>query len=319
MPPGTAQDERDAGDRAVLHALGAGCADDREAARLQVEHRAALRVAHQRLRAGAGGEAHLHASRCVGGRQKRLRPGRVVTVGEHRFGAVHGEGLGVRDEAPDGELQVPALLDGALRHHTRAAGLGADEERDRVQRCVARDTHGRLHLGEPPGCRLGRIGREQRRVLLQVGHVRLVARYPARPELLQREHQLHRIEHPRHARQLRRRQTTREPDEVGSRDIDVDQPPCHLDVGQTHRLRAPPGDPGRARRRTGRRRRSRLQRGRPSARRGRPRARAPVRDRSDRSRRSARARAAAPRSAPCGAPCPHASESAQTARRRLSA
>ena len=116
-PAGNGEDERDARDRPVLHALRAGRAHDREAARLEVEHREPLRVAHQRLRARARREAHLHSARGVGGAEERLRPRRVVAVDEHGLGAVDGERLRVRDEAADRELEVASLLDRALRHH----------------------------------------------------------------------------------------------------------------------------------------------------------------------------------------------------------
>ena len=147
---GNREHERDARDRAVLHALRAGGADGREAARLEVEHRQTLGGAHQRLRARARGEAHLHSAGGVGGAEERLRPRRVVAVDEHRLGAVDRERLGVGDEPADRELEVPALLDRALRHHARATGLRADEQRDRVQRRVPRDADRRLELGEPP-------------------------------------------------------------------------------------------------------------------------------------------------------------------------
>ena len=140
--------ERDARDRAVLDALRARGAHDRDAARLEVEHREPLRVAHQRLGAGAGGEAHLDAARGVRRAEECLRPGRVVAVDEDRLGAVDRERLRVGDEAADRELEVAALLDRALGHHARAPGLRADEERDRVQRRVAGDADGRLDLGE---------------------------------------------------------------------------------------------------------------------------------------------------------------------------
>ena len=66
--------------------------------------------------------------------------------------------------------------------------------RDRVQRRVARDADRGLQLGEASRAGLGRVGREQRRVVLQVRDVRLVRRGSARAELLQREHHLDRIE-----------------------------------------------------------------------------------------------------------------------------
>ena len=235
-PAGHREDERDARDRAVLHALRARRAHDGEAARLEVEHREALRVAHQRLRAGARGEAHLHAARRVGGAEERLRPWRVVAVDEDRLGAVDGEGLRVRDEAADRELEVPPLLDGALRHDAGTTRLRADEERDRVQRRVASHADGRLHLREAAPRRLGRVGREQRGALLEVRHVRLVPRCAPCTELLQREHELDRVEEADDAGELRRRETAREPDELGARDVHVDEHARELEVVERHRL-----------------------------------------------------------------------------------
>ena len=115
------EDERDARDRAVLDALRAGGAHDREAARLEVEHRQPLRVAHQRLGAGARREAHLDAARRVRRAEERLRPRRVVAVDEDGLGAVDRQRLRVGDEPADRELEVAALLDRALGHHARAA------------------------------------------------------------------------------------------------------------------------------------------------------------------------------------------------------
>ena len=234
---GHGEDERDARDRPVLDALRACRANDREAARLEVEHREALRVAHQRLRAGARGEPHLHAARRVGGAQERLRPRRVVAVDEDRLGSVDGQRLGVRDEAADRELEVPPLLDRALRHHARAARLRADEERDRIQRRVASDADGRLQLREAAPRRLGRVGREERRALLEVRDVRLVPRRAPRAELLQREHQLDRVQEPDDARELRRRQTAREAHELGARNVHVDEHARELEFVERHRLR----------------------------------------------------------------------------------
>ena len=195
-----------------------------------------LRVAHERLRAGARREAHLHAARRVRGAEERLRPRRVVAVDEDRLGAVDGQRLRVGDETADRELEVAPLLDRALRHHAGAAGLRADEERDRVQRRVARDADRRLHLGEAAPRRLGRVGSEERRALLEVRHVRLVPGRAARAELLQREHELDRVEQPDDARELRRRETAREPDELGARDVDVDEHAGELEIVERHRL-----------------------------------------------------------------------------------
>ena len=228
--------ERDARDGAVLHPLRAGGADGGEAARLEVEHGAALRVAHERLRAAAGGEAHLDAARGVGGGEQRLRPGRVVAVHEDRLGAVDGERLRVRHEPLDGELEVPPLLHGALGHDAGSAGLRADEDRERVQRRVARHTDRRLDLGEAAQGRLGGVGGEQGRVLLQVRHVGLVGGAAARAQLLQREHQLDRVEQRDDAREARRCEPAGEPDQLLARHVDVHEPPRELAVVERHRL-----------------------------------------------------------------------------------
>ena len=230
------EDERDARDRAVLHALRAGGPHDGEAPRLEIEHRATLGVSHQRLGPGPRREAHLHASRRVGRAEERLRPGGVVAVDEDGLGPVHREGLGVGDEPADGELEVPPLLDRALRQHPGPAGLRADEERDRVQRRVAGDADGRLDLGEPASRRLRRVGGEQGRALLQVRHVRLVSGRPTRAELLQREHELDRVEQSDDPCELRRRQSAGEPHELGAGHADVDEETGELRVLHGHRL-----------------------------------------------------------------------------------
>ena len=128
------------------------------------------------------------------------------------------------------------LLDRALRQHAGPPGLRADEDRDRVQRRVARDADGRLDLGEAARGRLGGVGREQGRVLLQVRHVRLVRGRAPCAQLLQREHQLDRIEHRDHAREPRRRQPSREPHELCARNVDVDEHARDLGVAERGRL-----------------------------------------------------------------------------------
>ena len=230
------QDERDARDRAVLHALRAGGPHDRDAARLEVEHRLPLGRAHQRLRAGARREPHLHAARCVGRPEERLRPRRVVAVGEHGLGAVHRERLGVRHEAADRELEIAALLDRALRHDAGPARLRAHEQRDRVQRRVAGDADRGLDLGEPARGSLGRVGGEQRRALLEVRHVRLVPGEAARAQLLEREHQLDGVERAHDPRELGRREAARKPHQLVAGDVDVDELAGERLVRQRHRL-----------------------------------------------------------------------------------
>src|SRR5206468_3016747 len=87
------------------------------------------------------------------------------------------------------------------------------------------------HCVITPG-RLGGVGGEQRGVLLQVRHVRLVRRRPPRAELLEREHELHRVEHPHHAREPSRCQPAREAHELGPSHVDVDQHPRDLIVAE---------------------------------------------------------------------------------------
>ena len=237
--PGAARNgehEGDAGDRPVLDSLRAGRAHGCEAARLEIEHRVSLRVAHERLRPGPGREAHLHAARGVRSAEERLRPRRVIAVHEHLLGAVDGQRLRIRDETADRELEIPALLHRALGHHARPAGLRADEEREGVERRVAGDADGRLDLRESAPRRLGRIRGEERRALLQVRDVRLVRGRPARPELLEREHQLDRVEEADDAGQLRRRETARKTDELGARGIERHEHPGELEVVDRHRL-----------------------------------------------------------------------------------
>ena len=115
-----------------------------------------------------------------------------------------------------------------------------DEERDRIQRRVARDTHRGLDLGETASGRLRGVGGEQRRALLEIRHVRLVGGRAPGAELLQREHELDRVEQADDARELGRSQTAHEADELGARHADVDQHPSELDVVQRHRLRSDP-------------------------------------------------------------------------------
>ena len=109
------QRQGDARDGAVLNALRACGAHERKAARLQVEHRLALGLAHQRLRAAARGEPNLDSARRIGRCQERLRPRRVVSVDEDRLRAVHRQRLRIRHEAEDRKPEVEALLDRALR------------------------------------------------------------------------------------------------------------------------------------------------------------------------------------------------------------
>ena len=116
----------DAGDRAVLQPLHTGALGDQDAADLQVQHRLALGVTHLHLRAGARGEPHLDAPGGVGRGQERLRPGGVVTVDEHRFGAVHRDRLGIGGDAAHAEFEFGGLFEGTLGQRHALADLAAD-------------------------------------------------------------------------------------------------------------------------------------------------------------------------------------------------
>ncbi len=239
--PGSARDrqhERNAGDRAVLDALRARRPHDRDAPRLEIEHREPFGVPHQRLGACPRRESHLDAARGVRGREERLRPRRVVTVREHALRAVHGERLGVGDEAANRELEIAALLHCALRHHSGPARLRADEQGERVERRVARDAHRRLELVEAAASGFRRVGGEQRGALLEVRHMRLVARIASRAELLESHHQLDGVEHPDDPCQLGRCEPAGQPDELVARHVDVDEHPRKPLVGELHRLDA---------------------------------------------------------------------------------
>ena len=189
-------------DAAVLHALGAHRPGERDAARLEVEHRLALGGAHERLRAAAARDPHLEAARGVGGAEKGLGPGRVVAVDEGALGAVHGDRLGVGGEAMEGELELHGLLDGALRERPAGADLRADEHGQRVGGRVAVHGHRGLDLAEAEGDRGGGVGGQQQRVVETVGDVRLAGRRAAHAHLADRHLQLDRAQQRDDAREL---------------------------------------------------------------------------------------------------------------------
>ena len=66
--------------------------------------------------------------------------------------------------------------------------------------------------------------------------MRLVGRRAAGAELLEREHQLDGVEQAGDPRELRRGQAAGEPDDLGPRDVDVDEQARELEVGERHRL-----------------------------------------------------------------------------------
>ena len=64
----------------------------------------------------------------------------------------------------------------------------------------------------------------------------LVRGSPARAELLEREHELDRVEEPDDPRELGRSQSSRDADELVARHVDVDQHPSELHVVAAHFL-----------------------------------------------------------------------------------
>ena len=66
--------------------------------------------------------------------------------------------------------------------------------------------------------------------------MRLVRGRAAGPQLLQREHQLDGVEQAGHPRELRRGQPAREPDDLRTRHVDIDEQARELEVGERHRL-----------------------------------------------------------------------------------
>ena len=123
-----------------------GSADEREAARLEIEHRLPLGLPHQRFGAAARGEANLDAAGRVSRREERLRPRRVVSVDEHGLGAVDGQRLGIGHEALDRKPEVQALLDGALGEDPRPARSGSRRE----SRARSAGRSGRRRRSSPP-------------------------------------------------------------------------------------------------------------------------------------------------------------------------
>ena len=233
---GHAADHAGAVDAAVLHALGAHGAGQGDAARLEAEHRAALGGAHQRLRAAAARDPHLEPAGGVGRAEERLGPGRVVAVDEDLLGAVEADGLGVGGEPPQAELELERLLDRALRERAGGADLRADEHRERVGRRVGVDRHGGLDLAEAVGDRGRGVGGEQQRVVEPVGDVRLVARRPAHAHLAHRHLQLDRAQQGDDAGELLRRRPGGETDDLGARDVRVDDQAGERDVVERVRL-----------------------------------------------------------------------------------
>ena len=215
--------QRDAGDGSVLHALAACSLRYQQAAGLQIEHRALLGVAHQRLRAGPGSEAYLDAAAGVGGGQKGLRPRRVVAVDKGALAAVDRERLRVGGQPLDAQAQPERLLDRALGEHAAAARLRADENGQRVEGRGARHAHRRLDLGEAAQRRLGRVRGQQRRVLAPVGDVGLVGRGLAHPHLAQPHHHLQHVHVAHDLAQLGRRTAVGQAPDGGLRHVDVDQ------------------------------------------------------------------------------------------------
>ena len=235
-------------DAAVLHALGAHRPGERDAARLEVEHRLALGGAHERLRAAAARDPHLEAARGVGGAEKGLGPGRVVAVDEGALGAVHGDRLGVGGEAMEGELELHGLLDGALRERPAGADLRADEHGQRVGGRVAVHGHRGLDLAEAEGDRGGGVGGQQQRVVETVGDVRLAGGRTAHAHLGDRHLQLDGAQQRDDARELGGGGAPGEADDVLPGRTRVDDQAGERDVVEGVRLLRPPPRRYRARR-----------------------------------------------------------------------
>ena len=196
-------------------------------------------MAHERLRAGPRGEPNLDAAGGVGRGQESLRPGRVVAIMESLLGAVDGQGLGVGGQARQGQLQAERLFHGALGQGRAPSGLGTDEQGQGVEGGVAGDADRGLQLGEAPFHRLGRVGGQQGRILLAVGHVGLVGGGPAGPHLLQGHHHFHGVEPVDHLHDLGGGQGAEQLHQLLAGHADVDQPPGHLGGVQPHGLFGP--------------------------------------------------------------------------------
>jgi len=204
---------------------------------LQVQHRLALGAGHQHLGARARGHPHLHAAGGVRGGQERLRPGRVVPVGEDLLGAVERDGLGVGGKPAHAELQFDGFFHRALDEHTLGRHGRADQARDRVARRVGEDRNGRLDLTEAEARRGRGVRGEQQRVIEPVGDVRLVARRAAGAQLGHRDAELGRREQGEHAGELGRRGARAQRRDLGPRHAGVDGAAGELGVRQRHGLR----------------------------------------------------------------------------------
>ena len=233
---GDAADDAGAVDAAVLHALRAHGAGERDAARLEAEHRAALSGAHEGLRAAAAGHPHLEAARGVGRAEERLGPRCVVAVHEDLFGAVEANGLGIRRQAPEAEVELEGLLDRALRERAGGADLRADEHGEGVGGRIGVDGHGGLDLAEAVGDRGGRVGGEQQRVVEPVGDVRLVAGRAAHAQFADRHLELDRAQSRDDPGELLGRRARGQTDDVRARRGGVDDQAGERDVVEGVRL-----------------------------------------------------------------------------------
>ncbi len=236
MPSGTLARHRHAVDPPVLHALRARRPRDGDAARLEVQHRAALGGAHQALGPGAAGEAHLEAARGVAGGEEGLRPRRVVAVHEDLLRAVDRDRLGVRRQPAQPELELRPLLDRALRERAGRGHLRAHQQRQGVGRRVAQHGDGRLQLAEAERHGRGRVGREQQRMVDAVGHVRLDRRRPPHAHLGHRRQQLDGREQRQHLGDAGRRHAAHQARELGAGDVRVDEHAGELQRLERHRL-----------------------------------------------------------------------------------
>ena len=224
-------------DAAILRALHAHGALQAEAARFEIEQRLLLVEAHQQLGACARGAAHLDAARGIGRGEKGLRPRRVVAVDEALLGAVDRDRLGIGGEAGHADPELLRLFARALKQRPPASDRGADRAGDGVRPGIARDPHRRLDLVEAERDRGRGVRRHLQRIVLGVGHVRLVAGRLARAHLAVGEGDLERRQLRHHLGELGRRHAVRKPHQLAPRHVHIDQHARDLVRGHRHRFR----------------------------------------------------------------------------------
>ena len=236
--------------------------------------------------------------------EERLRPRRVVAVDEDRLGAVDRERLGVGDEAVDGELEVPPLLDRALRHHARA-GRSASRRGARSRSAARSGRRRRSSRARRTRARAASAASAASSAGFSFRFVTCAwfAGRPPRAQLLEREHHLDRVEAGRRRARAWPGVSPRASRTSSPRGhVDVDEHAGELEVGRAPSPRRRPRGRSRARRGSGRSRRS------PSA----------ARRRCARRRRSRRRARAPGRSGPFAATSPSSGSGETSSSRRSS-